>query len=285
MDIIDDGIGFNIREFSLNQLQIEPTIVILAKRGSGKSFLAKHLVHFFRNYPGGIIISETEGQNGEFAKIFPDLFIYNECTAEIFDEIIKRQKKAIKKSKEYYEKGKKLDPRLFVIMDDCLANKAVWKNSVGLRTIFLNGRHLFITLVIIIQDPMGIPPDFRGNLDYKFLLADDNFANREKIFKNYAGIFPNYATFSEVYTELTKDYGCMVIVNKGSNASILDKVFRFRAKDVKFSEKACSPNFNSYHELNFNENWEDEAVMNPDEYIKDIAKKKGKLKINLIPQK
>ena len=34
----------------------------------------------------------------------------------------------------------------------------------------MNGRHVKTTLIITLQDPVGIPPKLRSNIDYVFVL-------------------------------------------------------------------------------------------------------------------
>ncbi len=64
------------------------------------------------------------------------------------------------------------------------------------------------------QAPMGIPPDFRTNIDFTFILKNNNASDREKIYKNYAGMFPNRVVFDHVLDECTDNYQCLVIDNK-----------------------------------------------------------------------
>ena len=44
---------------------------------------------------------------------------------------------------------------------------------------------------------MGIPPVLRSNVDYVFILRENNTGNRRRIYEQYAGVFPNFDVFNE----------------------------------------------------------------------------------------
>ena len=75
------------------------------------------------------------------------------------------------------------------------------------------------------QYSMGIPPEMRSNFDYIFLLAEDFISNRKRLYEHYAGMFPNFDIFQQVFTEVTENFGCMVINNRIHSKKIEDKVF------------------------------------------------------------
>ena len=65
--------------------------------------------------------------------------------------------------------GSQIDPRAFLIMDDCLHDNK-WTKDKMMRLLFMNGRHWKIMTVITMQYPLGIPPVLRTNIDYVFIL-------------------------------------------------------------------------------------------------------------------
>ena len=66
--------------------------------------------------------------------------------------------KQVKKEMETYKRTT-IDPRAFVILDDCLYD-ASWTRDKMMRLLFMNGRHWKIVLIITMQYPLGIPPNF-----------------------------------------------------------------------------------------------------------------------------
>ena len=126
-----------------------PVIVLIGRRDTGKSFLVRDLLYYHQDIPIGTVISGTEAGNGFYGKIVPKLFIHDEYNSAIIENILKRQKmvmKQMKKEIDNYGKSN-IDPRAFVILDDCLYDNS-WAREKLMRLLFMNGRHWKIMLVI-----------------------------------------------------------------------------------------------------------------------------------------
>ncbi len=54
---------FEILEFKLDKMVIDPSIVMIAKRGSGKSFITRDIIYHYRHLPGGVVIAPTDRLN------------------------------------------------------------------------------------------------------------------------------------------------------------------------------------------------------------------------------
>jgi len=154
-----------------------PVIVLIGRRDTGKSFLVQDLMFHHQDIPIGTVISGTEAGNGFFAAHVPKLFIHDAYNTAIIENILKRQKavlKQVKKEMDTYKKSS-IDPRTFVVLDDCLYDNK-WTKDVMMRLLFMNGRHWKIMLVITMQYPLGIPPNLRTNIDYVFILREPYIA-------------------------------------------------------------------------------------------------------------
>jgi hypothetical protein len=121
-----------------------------------------------------------------------------------------------------------IDPRAFVILDDCLYD-ATWTRDKMMRLLFMNGRHWKIMLIITMQYPLGIPPTLRTNIDYVFILRENYIANRKRIYENYAGMFPTFESFCQVMDQCTENYECLVINNNSKSNKLQDQVFWYKA--------------------------------------------------------
>ena len=105
-----------------------PVIVLIGRRQTGKSYLVRDLLYYHQDVPIGTVISGTEEGNGFYSKMVPKLFIHHEYNTAIIENILKRQRsvlKQIKKEVETYKKSN-IDPRTFVIMDDCICRKILY---------------------------------------------------------------------------------------------------------------------------------------------------------------
>jgi hypothetical protein len=203
-----------------------PVVVLIGKRDTGKSFLVRDLLYYQQDIPIGTVISGTEEGNGFYAKMVPKLFVHNEYNSAIIENILKRQRtvlKQIKKEMETYKRSN-IDPRAFVILDDCLYDNT-WSRDKLMRLLFMNGRHWKVMLVITMQYPLGIPPTLRTNIDYVFILRENYIANRKRIYENYAGMFPTFESFCQVMDQCTENYECLVINNNSKSNKLHDQVF------------------------------------------------------------
>jgi len=218
-----------------------PVVVLIGRRDTGKSFLVKDLLFYHQDIPIGSVVAGTEEGNGFYGKMVPKLFIHNEYNTAIIENILKRQKcvlKQIKKEVEAYKKST-IDPRTFVILDDCLYD-ATWTRDKMMRLLFMNGRHYKIMLIITMQYPLGVPPTLRTNIDYVFILREPYIANRKRIYENYAGMFPTFESFCQIMDQCTENYECLVINNNVKSNKLTDQVFWYKAEnhnDFKLGSK------------------------------------------------
>jgi hypothetical protein len=209
-----------------------PVVVLIGKRDTGKSFLVRDLLYYQQDIPIGTVISGTEEGNGFYGKMVPKLFIHNEYNTAIIENILKRQRTVLKQIKNEIENYKRsnIDPRAFVILDDCLYDNT-WARDKMMRLLFMNGRHWKIMLVITMQYPLGIPPTLRTNIDYVFILRENYIANRRRIYDNYAGMFPTFESFCQVMDQCTENYECLVINNNSKSNKLHDQVFWYKAEN------------------------------------------------------
>ena len=245
-----------------------PVIVLIGRRDTGKSFLVRDLLYHHQDIPIGTVISGTEAGNGFYGTLVPKLFIHDEYNTAIIENILKRQKivvKQIKKEKEAYGRSN-IDPRAFVILDDCLYVNG-WAREKLMRLLFMNGRHWKIMLIITMQYPLGVPPNLRTNIDYVFILREPYLTNRKRIYENYAGMFPTFESFCQVMDQCTENYECLVINNNAKTNRLDEQIFWYKASS------------HSNFKLGSKEFWELSKDLNSDDEEEDMfdpnAQRKG----------
>jgi len=222
----------HIKKFDPSSISPDKVLIFLGKRNTGKSFLVRDILYYNRDIPIGTVISPTEGANKFYSNIVPGLFIHDEYTPELLDNVVKRQKLIQKKiNKETMMYGKcSIDPRAFLILDDCLYD-GCWKRDKNVRYLFMNGRHIKVFLLITMQYVLGVPPDLRTNVDYVFILRENNYGNRRRMYENYCSVFPSFEIFCDCMDALTEGYGCLVIDNTSKSNKLEDNVFWYCAED------------------------------------------------------
>tara|TARA_B100001059_G_scaffold229839_2_gene263028 strand:+ start:341 stop:1132 length:792 start_codon:yes stop_codon:yes gene_type:complete len=236
-----------LRKFDMSEIKDDKVVVLIGKRDTGKSFLCKDILFHHRDIPVGQVISGTEGANLFYSKMVPKLFIHGEFNSQIVQNILKRQKMLIDKINQ--GQGN-IDPRSFLILDDCLYDNS-WAKDKFMRSVFMNGRHYKLLFLLTMQFALGIPPNLRTNIDYVFILRENYVSNRKRLYEHYAGMFPSFEMFCQIMDQCTENYECLVINNNAKSNKLTDQVFWYKAEphdDFRicsqqawdFSDKNCS---------------------------------------------
>jgi hypothetical protein len=239
--------SLELKKFDMKSISFKPNeskgpvVVLIGRRDTGKSFLVRDLLYYHQDIPIGTVVAGTEEGNGFYGRLVPKLFIHNEYNMAIIENILKRQRQVLKQMKKEMEAFKRtnIDPRAFVILDDCLYD-ATWTRDKMMRLLFMNGRHWKIMLIITMQYPLGIPPTLRTNIDFVFILREPYIANRKRIYENYAGMFPTFESFIQVMDQCTENYECLVINNNAKSNKLQEQVFWYKAEshgDFKLGSK------------------------------------------------
>jgi len=213
-----------LKKFNMNDISHDKVVVLIGKRDTGKSFLCRDLLYHHQNIPVGQVISGTEAANQFYSSIVPPIFIHGEYRAEVVTNLLKRQKLMI----ENLRTNQNLDPRSFLILDDCLYDNS-WVKHKDVRSLFMNGRHYQILFIITMQFALGIPPNLRTNIDYVFILRENYVSNRKRLYEHYAGMFPTFEMFCQVMDQCTENYECLVINNNAKSNKLVDQVFWYKA--------------------------------------------------------
>lgn len=212
-----------IKKFDMSWIDDDKVVVLIGKRDTGKSYLTRDLLWHHRDIPIGTVISGSEGSNKFYGNMVPSMFIHEEYNSNIVANVLKRQKLIIKKC--HKEPHKRIDPRAFLVLDDCLYDAVSWAKDPNVRYMFMNGRHVKLLFVVTMQYPLGIPPNLRTNIDYVFILRENITANRRRIYENFAGMFPTFDTFCQVLDQVTENYGALVIHNNSKSNRLEDQIF------------------------------------------------------------
>jgi hypothetical protein len=214
----------NLKKFNIGEITHDKVVVLIGKRDTGKSFLCKDILYHHKQIPVGQVISGTEAANEFYSSIVPKVFIHEEFQPIIVQNMLKRQKILLEKMKT----ERNIDPRAFLILDDCLYDNS-WIRDKNVRSLFMNGRHYKILFILTMQYALGIPPNLRTNIDYIFILRENYVSNRKRLYEHYAGMFPTFELFCQVMDQCTENYECLVINNNSKSNKLQDQVFWYKA--------------------------------------------------------
>lgn len=230
-----------LKKFDPTGMADDKVCVFIGKRGTGKSTLVADILFHKKHLPIGVCMSATEEGNHFYQQFIPDLFIYSDYSRETIEKVLERQKMVI-------SSGKK-NSGAFLLLDDCMYDRKFMKD-VCIRQCFMNGRHWKIFFMLTMQYCMDLTPDLRANIDYIFILRENVIQNREKLWKNFFGIFPTFDMFSQVMSQCTENYECLVLDNTSKSNKIEDCVFWYKAK-MRKNFRVGSPAMWNVHKKNY----------------------------------
>jgi hypothetical protein len=210
------------KKFNFASMCKNPHICIIGKRSSGKTSIILDILSYLyetKKIDECVIISPTNKYTHQYDCITQNTFYeYNEKNIV---ELMNKQKERL---------VKKISTTVALVFDDCLPSKNDWIKSSLMNELFLNSRYYNIVFIFTMQFPLGISPDIRSNFDYIFLLEEDFISNIKRSYDHYARLFPSFDSFRDTFSELTKNYGALVITQQ---TNILDKIFFYRASEIK----------------------------------------------------
>ena len=265
-------VKLHIKKFDMSSIADDKVVVAIGKRNSGKTFVVKDLLYYHRDLPVGTLISGTENENRTFSPHIPSIFIHEECTPELLDKVLRRQKLIMKKmNKELSDFGKSsIDPRAFLILDDCLHDNS-WAKNKNIKYVFFNGRHRKIFSVITMQYPLGIPPNLRTNIDYVFIMRENDYSNRKRLYEAYAGMFPTFEIFCNVLDSCTENYECLVIDKTVLSNKLQDQIFWYKAESHGDFTMCCRSAWDLHNEaakIDSGDDDSDNELYSPDNFAK-----------------
>ena len=229
-----------IRKFDMKTMPPDAVVLLVGKRGTGKSTLLKDIMFHMRDQLHcGVAFSPTEdsveGADG-LSSYVPAPLIHDCYKPQVVEKLLNYQKKCVKKV------GKEKTKRQFVILDDCMIEKKALKGT-EIRAVFMNGRHRRLFLINAIQYLCDLTPDLRSNVDVVFCLKDSFTTNKERLWKNFFGMFPDFPTFSQTMDALTNDFTAMVLNNRTRSTELTDQVFWYKANPKLPKFQLCHPAF------------------------------------------
>lgn len=152
----------------IQHLPKSPSIVAFGKRRTGKSFSLRWIMYnCFRHIPFGCVFSHTSF-DGFWQKYVPERFVFQGLPEHRLNALMDRQKKKIKKFRKEHPDGDPTDDpglQTFVVLDDVIADKVAMMWNTNINSLFVEGRHLCITVLITSQHVKGVGPLIRGNMD------------------------------------------------------------------------------------------------------------------------
>lgn len=216
--------ALHLKKWDPTSLNPRSTILIIGKRGSGKSVLMKDIAYHMscrKSIDFAVGFSCTEDSNKNLSSFLPKSLVHTSYDPGVVSKIYDQQRKQSRRSKPQ---------NVMLILDDCMWKKSAFNGEV-MRRLFFNSRHYNICIMLLAQYCMDLGPAIRGNIDLIFVARDLVVNNREKLYKNFFGIFDTFQKFDRVMSRVTENFTFLVLCNNDVRSN--------RPEDVLFYYKAA----------------------------------------------
>ena len=211
----------NIKRFDTSTIKPHRIILIVGKRGTGKSTLIRDLMYRIKdNVHIPMAMTPTEESANMFEECMPESCVHSSFNSDAVDRLIAFQRNRGKR--------KQKQRHILFVLDDMMYDKKVLKGQC-MRDIFMNGRHLKISFINAMQYVMDMGPDLRSQVDYVFALRENIVSNRIKLWKYFFGGFEHFDDFCQVFTACTENNECIVCDNTVKSNDIKDMIFYYKA--------------------------------------------------------
>ena len=216
---MDHELKLNLRKFDLKNIKDDGTVLVIGKRGSGKSTILKNIMYEKRYLPAGLACSGTEEGNGFFTTFMPSTFVHNDYNSTAIQKLIDKQKELAAQPGGA--------PKVFCVLDDCLFEPGILKRK-EVRSLFMNGRHHRVLLCVSAQFAGDIPTYARANVDVLFLCRETVISNRKRLWEQFFGML-TWPQFQKLMDATTEDYEVLVIDNTVQSNDPEKAIFWYKA--------------------------------------------------------
>jgi Cdc6-like AAA superfamily ATPase len=214
-----------IKQLNIHSLPKYAKILIIGKRGTGKSYLVRDICKHM--HPPTATIFSSHQNLHEFYNNKANTY-YNMYNDIILNNIFVKQYELIKYNEklkdEYAEDVSKL-----IVIDNMFNNSHWCDQDTCLYELLYSGKSYHLSTIITTPYSLNLPPSVREQFDLIFLFYEDYNANIKRLYEHYGEMFSDYETFRDIFNELTKNHCCMVIRQHIKSQDIIDSVFWYKS--------------------------------------------------------
>jgi len=184
-------------------------VLIIARRGSGKSELLKHFIKKLSHGVDKVFLISPSVFNGQFNGVVHPSCIMEDYSEEFVDRLITRMR-AENSNKDRHHKDFK---RVLLVMDDCISSNLKTHHSKTLHKLATRGRHCGIAVLFTAQWAHSVSPVIRFNSDVIFY-GLSNSQSHNILFKEMNPTGMPKQEFMNMIERNTRNYRFLVISNK-----------------------------------------------------------------------
>lgn len=218
----------NVDTFNAKKIKSGSVVAIIGRTGKGKTHLVKDLVSNMADpVDYGFVVTNQDAECDSYKDVFPSFRHCSAFDASMLDEIINMQKRG-KNEARVLNLPVSTVKHVCIVIDD-LSEENV-KTSC-LFEMFLNGRHLNLTVVFTSQYPLPMAANMRINIDYVFVSGNQLTSDPDqlKLLHKYFGCLPDHFQLQNLLS---------VVGMKRYNFLVDDNTISTRGKSTIFQYKA-----------------------------------------------
>ena len=232
-----------IHEWNPKTLVDYATVIVTARRRSGKSFLVKNVIALNKDrYDEIYIFSATIDKPLNAADYFfiPPQNRYTKLDEQKIQSILDKQNDILLYN-EHRKKKDQIKSHICIILDDILTDTTFRKQNGVVSELFVQGRHSMITCFTIVQSfsgREGVHPTLRKNSDLIISFFQHNINDRKSMAEQFLSLIDTKVGM-EYLRRITneKHTACVIDVNNVSARRYNEYVYKYKAPDKKL------PNF------------------------------------------
>lgn len=223
---------FVFKRFRRNMIKPGSVVVIIGKKGTGKTTVLGDLCHWFRATPEVTLFQKTYRTNPIFHDVVPSTFCHDRWKRDVVARLMRRQET---RNEKRMKQGR--PPIYHTIIVDDLACSPEFVRDPQLEELVMNARWLKINLLFTLQDALKIVPALRNNADWVFALKELNPNAKKRLHEHYFGqLGSNPKQFNKLFDELTHNRGVVVLNNTSLSTRMEDNYFHWRSTIRDFHE-------------------------------------------------
>lgn len=211
----------HVRKFDINKIKDSSNIVIIGRRCTGKTVLARDILYNKHAISDKYIIHFDE--SAYYTQKLPFVSTFASYHPLIIGEIIKRQ--LIK------------SVNAAVIMDTCCFERV----DNCMSHIFTHNIRLKLLNILVTSYGTRYSNEVLKSIDYVFIFHENTMQNRKLLYECYAGMFPTFEVFCAVLDQCTKNFNCLVIDNTITSDKFEDHIFWYKVDITKLKEPVSKP--------------------------------------------
>lgn len=215
-------------------LTMEPpdgTRVLYGKRRTGKSWLCRWLLWLRReSFPKGMVFSNTEKLNHWYTNFMPPNTVQPYVSTRLHMLLQSQARARMSSSYKFLAEDNPDFNRMFIVLDDVVANPHEFDNDKPLNVAFTQGRHYDTDVYFCTQHLAAVPARCRGNTDVFYNFKTDDEDTLDRLWTMGGSAWGSAMLFKYLYASSTLKNSVFIMNRSNADTdSLTSKFYQYQA--------------------------------------------------------